>query len=287
MSQVRDANFVVLTGHLNDYPLADLISILRRQRKTGRLLIEYPISPCAFYFKEGNLVDAHLNTFVGLQAFFVALSQPNASFNFNPLIETSRRSINETSQKVILELLGCTEEKTIEVEPSSAEVEQAISTISAQVSPEPIDAELEPAETEMPALPAGKEMLALPPAPARQANNRRMVFLSALVSLVVSLLTVAGFTSWLGRRGYQDSSVPGIRRDGASANSSEADTSNAPTVKVVLQVEGGRVVQASVAERQPGLEAYEGLALRIARERRYPASVSGQDIVSVRIVAPR
>src|SRR2546423_10966757 len=104
MSHVRDANFVVLTGHLNDYPLADLISILGRQRKTGRLLIEYPISPCAFYFKEGNLVDAQLNTFVGLQAFFVALSQPNAAFNFNPLIEASRRSINETSQKVILEL---------------------------------------------------------------------------------------------------------------------------------------------------------------------------------------
>ncbi|MCA1558585.1 MAG: DUF4388 domain-containing protein, partial [Acidobacteria bacterium] len=103
MSQVRDANFVVLTGHLNDYPLADLISILRRQRKTGRLLIEYPISPCAFYFHRGDLVDAQLNTFIGLQAFFVALSQPNASFNFNPLIEASRRSINETSQKVILE----------------------------------------------------------------------------------------------------------------------------------------------------------------------------------------
>src|SRR5918998_1086553 len=102
MGQVRDANFVVLTGHLNDYPLADLISILRRQRKTGRLLIEYSISPCALYFKQGDLVDAQLNTFVGLQAFFVALSQPNASFNFNPLIEASRRSINETSQKVIL-----------------------------------------------------------------------------------------------------------------------------------------------------------------------------------------
>jgi hypothetical protein len=287
MSQVRDENFVVLTGHLNDYPLADLISILRRQRKTGRLLIEYQISPCALYFKQGDLIDAQLNTFVGLQAIFVALSQPNASFNFNPLIEASRRSINDTSQKVILELMGCTEEKTIDLEPSSAEVEQAISTISAQVSPQPIDAEFELTETEKAALPAGKEMLALPPAPARQANSRRVVIISALVSLVVSLLTVVGLTSWLSSRGNQDSSAQTTGVVGASRNPSQSGASNTLTVKVILQVEGGRIAQAYVAERHPGLEAYEALALRIARERRYPTGVSGQDTVSVTIIAPQ
>lgn len=287
MSQVRDTNFVVLTGHLNDYPLADLISILRRQRKTGRLLIEYPISPCAFYFKQGDLVDAQLNTFVGLQAFFVALSQPNASFNFNPLIEASRRSINETSQKVILELIGCTEEKTIEVEPSSAEVEQAISTISAQVSPKPIEVELEPVEAEKVALPPGKEMLALPPAPLGRANSRRVVIISAIVSLLVSLLTVVGVTSWLGRRGSDDSSAQTIGRTGATRNPSEAGSSNALTVKVVLQVEKGNVTQAYVAEERSGLEAYEAQALRIARGRRYPPGVSGQDTVLVTIIAPQ
>jgi hypothetical protein len=287
MSQVRDANFVVLTGHLNDYPLADLISILRRQRKTGRLLIEYPISPCAFYFKEGDLVDAQLNTFVGLQAFFVALSQPNSSFNFNPLIEASRRSINETSQKVILELIGYAEEKTIEVEPSSAEVEQAISTISAQVSPEPIDAELEPIEIEQAALPRGKEVLALPPAPMSRANSRRVVIISAAVSLLVSLLTVIGLTSWLSRRGSENSTAQTISRTGASSNSSDAGSSNALTVKVILQVERGHVAQAYVAEQRPGLEAYEAVALRIARGRHYPPGVSGQDIVSVTITAPQ
>lgn len=287
MSQVRDANFVVLTGHLNDYPLADLISILRRQRKTGRLLIEYSISPCAFYFKQGDLVDAQLNTFVGLQAFFVALSQPNASFNFNPLIEASRCSINETSQKVILELMGCAEEKTIEVEPTSAEVERAISTISAQASPEPIEVELEPVERERAALPLAREVLALPPAPTGRANSRRVIIISALVSLVVSLLTVIVVTSWFGRSGPQDSAAQSIAGTGAGRNPSEAGSSNALTVKVVLQVEGGRIAQAYVAEQRPGLEAYEALALRIARGRRYPAGVSGQDVVLVTIAAPQ
>lgn len=280
MSQVRDSNFVVLTGHLNDYPLADLISILRRQRKTGRLLIEYPISPCAFYFKEGDLIDAQLNTFVGLQAFFVALSQPNAAFNFNPLIEAPRRSINETSQKVILELLGCQEEKTIDVEPSSAEVERAISTIQAQVNPVLIEAE------STVALPSAKELLALPPAPSRQGSSRRVVIISAVVSMVVSLLTVVALTSWLSRRGAESSSVQTIGKTGESRNQAAATAANARTVKVVLQVEGGRIAEAHVAEHQPGLEAYETLALRIARGRRYPESASGQDTVLVTIIAP-
>ncbi|HEY0323583.1 MAG TPA: DUF4388 domain-containing protein [Pyrinomonadaceae bacterium] len=289
MSQVRDANFVVLTGHLNDYPLADLISILRHQHKTGRLLIEYPISPCAFYFKEGNLVDAQLNTFVGLQAFFVALSQPNASFNFNPLIEAQRRSINATSQKVILELLGCWEEKTIDVEPSSAEVERAISTISGQVSPEAIDAEfVESVEagSSLAALPGGKELLALPPAPTKQASSQRVVIISAVVSLLVSLLTVVALTSWLGGRGNEAPSAQTMGSNRANGNQA-AVVSNALTVKVVLQLEAGRVTQAQVAEHQPGMEAYEAQALRLARGRRYPATVSGQDTVSVTIVAPQ
>ena len=274
----------MLTGHLNDYPLADLIAILRRQRKTGRLVIEYPMSPCAFYFREGDLIDAQLNTFAGLQAFFVALSQPNASFNFNPLIEAPRRSINETSQKVILELLGCQDEKTINVEPSPAEVEQAISTISAQTLTEPIDAELEAPEVEMqPAeLPPAKEILALPPAPTKQTSSRRVVIISAVVSLLVSLLTVVALTSWFARRGAQGSSIEADR-----SNQSSVGAANAVTVKVTLRVEAGRVTQANVAEHQPGLEAFEAMALRIARSRRYPPDASGQETVPVTIIAPR
>src|SRR5690349_13821051 len=103
---MQSTNFVALAGHLNEYPLGDLIGMLRRRRKTGRLLVEYQIGPCSFYFFEGELVEAQLNSLVGLQAVLVALTQPNASFNFNPLIQPPSRSINWQSQKVISDLLG-------------------------------------------------------------------------------------------------------------------------------------------------------------------------------------
>ncbi len=113
---MQHSRFLVLTGHLNDYPLSDLVGILRHQQKTGRLLIEYPNSPASFFFNEGELVDAQLDNLSGLQAICVALAQPPSSFNFNPLIRPTRRSIENSLQKVVSELLGCWGENELEVE---------------------------------------------------------------------------------------------------------------------------------------------------------------------------
>lgn len=285
---MQSTNFVVLTGHLNDYPLADLISILRHQRKTGRLLIEYQVGPCAFYFAEGDLVDAQLNSLGGLQAIIVALSQPNAAFNFNPLIPPPRRSINESSQKVVLELLGCWEEKTIDVQSSTtAEIEQAIPVLPS-LSSLPSQATLELIETDEAALlPAAKERLALPPAPSTQGSVpriRQVVLMSAVISLLVSLLTVVSLTSWFNKK----AASPELSRNNRTMrNQSGLLEANAQTVKVIVRVEDGRVTQAFVAEPRAGLEAYEALALRVARGRRYPAKASGEETLLLRINSPR
>ena len=53
---MQSNRFIVLTGHLSNYPLSDLVGILRHQRKSGRLLIEYPKGPAMFFFNDGELV---------------------------------------------------------------------------------------------------------------------------------------------------------------------------------------------------------------------------------------
>jgi hypothetical protein len=276
---MQGTNFVALTGHLNDYPLADLIGTLRRQRKTGRLLIEYSMSPCSLYFVEGNLVDAQLNSIGGLQAVLVALSQPNASFNFNPLIQAPRRSINESSQKVVLELLGCWEEKTIDVEASAGNG-RAFSSAPVTVTLAEPDAE---------ALPAAKEVLALPPSSLERASrrrNRRILIASAIISLLVSLVTVAALARWLIKRDISTAlSEMGQKGQAAGVRGENAETTS-QTIKVALRVEKGRVSQAFVEEHRPGMEAYEALALRIARTRRFAVSASGQETVAVKINSP-
>jgi hypothetical protein len=276
---MQGTNFVALTGHLNDYPLADLIGTLRRQRKTGRLLIEYSMSPCSLYFVEGNLVDAQLNSIGGLQAVLVALSQPNASFNFNPLIQAPRHSINESSQKVVLELLGCWEEKTIDVEASTGN--------GRAFSSAPVTVTLAEPDTE--ALPAAKEVLALPPSSLERASrrrNRRILIASAIISLLVSLVTVVALARWLIKRDISTAlSEMGQKGQAAGVRGENAETTS-QTIKVALRVEKGRVSQAFVEEHRPGMEAYEALALRIARTRRFAASASGQETVAVKINSP-
>src|ERR1044072_1912091 len=104
---MKKDRFVVLTGHLSNYPLSDLVGILRHQKKSGRVLIEYAKGPATFFFQNGELIDARVDELVSLQALCVALPQPDASFNFNPLIQSPRRSIAPSLQRAVSELFRC------------------------------------------------------------------------------------------------------------------------------------------------------------------------------------
>lgn len=277
---MQGTSFVVLTGHLNDYPLSNLIGILRRQRKTGRLLVEYPTAPCSFYFDNGDLVDAQLNTLIGLQAVYVAMSQPNAAFNFNPLIQPPRRSIDDAAQKVLLESLGCWEEKVINLKAATNAVDVPSST-------EPVVAALTPRKAGRDQLPKAREVLALPPGPERSDVLKREVFAASVILVsLLALLAGVSLSGWLTER---DADHPPSR----SRNTVSSITTTAPgettgpldarTIEVVVRIENGRVSQAFIAHPQPGMEAYETLALRIARQRRYPPGTTTQETVPVEI----
>src|SRR5690348_9092129 len=158
---MQSNRFVVLTGHLSNYPLSDLVGILRHQRKSGRLLIEYPKGPATFFFQNGELIDARLNDLTGLQAICVALAQPEASFNFNPLIQSPRRSIEPSLQRAVSELFGCWDESALQIEATATPL------------PEP---------------------LALPPAPPVFVRRRSAMLVAAVVLMVIGLSTVIAVT---------------------------------------------------------------------------------------------
>jgi len=50
-----------------------------------------------------------------------------------------------------------------------------------------------------------------------------------------------------------------------------------------MQIENGRVLKASIANPKPGMDSYEALALRIARQRRYPATANGGQTVTITV----
>jgi hypothetical protein len=285
---MQNDRFVVLTGHLNNYPLSDLVGILRHQRKSGRLLIEYAKGPATFFFQNGELIDARMNELNGLQAICVALAQPDASFNFNPLIQSSRRSIESSLQRAVAELFGCWDE--------------SIAQIETVAQPQP-------------------EVLALPPAPPVIVRKRSLFLIAAAIVVAVGLsimfAVIGGVNNNAAAEAVQPSQIqvtpiaagpeepktpvgtavrpkrneekrakPEVKRDTEAVVEAQPVKEPEPasqSIKVVMQIENGRVLKASIANPKPGMDSYEALALRIARQRRYPATTNGGQTVTINV----
>jgi hypothetical protein len=82
--------------------------------------------------------------------------------------------------------------------------------------------------------------------------------------------------------------LPQLASGGSSEQAGTPANSVASTqsVKVIMQIENGRVLKASIENHKPGMDSYEGLALRIAKQRRYPAQVTGQESVQISVARP-
>lgn len=290
---MQNERFVVLTGHLSNYPLADLVGILRHQRKSGRLLVEYAKGPATFFFQNGELIDARMNELTGLQAICVALAQPEASFNFNPLIQSSRRSIEASLQRAVAELFGCWDESYAQIEAAAA--------------PQP-------------------EVLALPPAPPAIVRKRSLFLVAALILIVVALSIVTAVIGGINNNAAAETTTaqpsqthvatvaaeaeapkatvanvvkpnrterkeekrtkPEVKNETeavAEAQPVKAPEQASQSIKVVMQIENGRVLKASIANPRPGMDSYEAMALRIARQRRYPTTTSGGETVTITV----
>lgn len=94
---------MALTGQLSDMSLAELIEFFCNQRKTGRLKIDYPRGHSVFFIKDGELVDARVGALSGAEAVYFSLTLPNAAFDFSPEVQPTRRTIEESWTRVVLE----------------------------------------------------------------------------------------------------------------------------------------------------------------------------------------
>ena len=317
---MQNSRFVILTGHLKDYPISDLIGILRHQRKTGRLLIEYAKGPAVFFFHEGDLVDARINDLTGLQAVCFALGQPPASFNFNPLIQPSQKTIEDSLQRTVSELFGCWDETTVEIPVGVVDV-----PLLEPTTPEP---EVPLAAPRVFTTHEAPAPLALPPAVVSSRRPASLLLMTAagLLTLGVSTgialsggfrgshegerspatiqkntkETAADSASEVAKnaealaarsraRSMRDSNRHTAKKNDKSGNvnsRSANDGAGAPqadSVTVVMEIENGRVLRASIASPKPGMDGYEALALRIARQRRYSSQQSGRETVKIKV----
>ena len=136
---------MALTGHLSDLSLSELIEFFCNQRKSGRLKVLYPQGAGYFYLQSGSVVDARIGVLHGIDAVYYALTLPNAQFEFSADAQAGNRTINQPWTQVVLEGLRRLDENiapgvafpaeyvhdsdelqpTTNVEETSAEVEKS------------------------------------------------------------------------------------------------------------------------------------------------------------------
>jgi hypothetical protein len=355
LENVERTQFVVLTGHLDDRPLPDLVRTLRAQRKSGRLQVEYPDAPGSFFFEDGQLVDAQLGSLRGVEALYAALSLRGASFNFNPLVRPPERSIDRQGQKFISDLVEVPRREGLsEIRAAGREL-NAPQSAPRELPPAPQNAlvRLEPAAAAALTAPLEARLEAVELAIAsasRRFSRERLVYMIAIAFLVgLTVVTAlqaiftpagsapaAGVVSTNAKPEAADGSggapradaarattapttatreqggVGKVETDGAAASqpqgvakkteaavkgaqavappaqsaaaqrdarkaAQETSARGGYVVNVLMEVKDGRVAEARVLNPRPGAGAYEALALRMARQRRYPDNFTGGD----------
>jgi hypothetical protein len=367
LENIERTQFVVLTGHLDEQPLPDLIRQLRVQRKSGRLQVEYPDAPGSFFFEDGQLVDARLGSLGGLEALYAALALAGASFNFNPLVRPPERSIDRQQQKFISDLIEAPRRENLAEIKLSGSTFQASSAIASSAQPAPL--QLAPVSSELIA-PLEERLTAVEEAihaTSRRFSRERLVY-AIVISFLVGLTAITALQALLNlpkplaqatdasRASKKlDSGATGAATDGAaaspasnaaqvkregegvaptageSAGSANTQASNAKknaapatattttsqtqsprtaqtasrdarkpvaataagaatpnardayVVRVLMEVKNGRVTDARVLNPRAGAGAYEALALRMARQRRYPENFSGGDTLRISV----
>jgi hypothetical protein len=321
VENIERTQFVVLTGHLDDQPLADLVRRLRVQRKSGRLQVEYKDGPGAFFFEDGQMVDARLGELRGVEALYAALALGGGSFNFNPLVRPPERNIDRQGQQFIRDLVEAPRREGLAAIPAKGEAAQGGGRATL---PERAPLQLGPGAEELLA-PLEGRLLAVEGAiehTARRFSRERLAYAVVIgflvgLSLVTTLHVLYG--PFFGQRaepsppeaGEQagERAAPAEAPPAPNANTNAETTNTGPAppvpsaaavvgsrrfdglpaprreyvVEVLVEVKGGRVTDARVWNPRPGAAPYEEVALRMARERTYPEGFTGGERVKIRV----
>lgn len=331
MEKIERTQFVVLTGHLDDQPLPELIRRLRVQRKSGRLQVEYKDGPASFFFDDGQMADAQMGGLRGVEALYAALALEGASFNFNPLVRPPERNIDEQGRRFIEDLIEAPRRESL------AEVRaegRGLEAVSPPLHLQQTAALQLPSAAEF-AAPLEERLTAVEGAIVSASNrfSRERLAYAVVISFLVGLSLITTLNVLYGpffrkpapavaSAAPPPQPAPRANEPAPAATSAAANKEAAPTpgpaadanqqqasppvpasaavvgsrrvdgspqarreyvVEVLVEVKNGAVTDARVWNPRPGASAYESIAVKMARERSYPAGFTGGERLRIRV----
>jgi hypothetical protein len=329
VEKIERTQFVVLTGHLDEQPLPELMRRLRAQRKSGRLQVEYSDGPAAFFFDEGLIVDAQMGNLRGVEALYAAMELDGGSFNFNPLVRPPDRSIDEQGRRFIEDLVEAPRRESLaEVRAEGRGLEAVPTPLHPQHN-----SQLQLSSAAELTAPLEERLTAVEGAIVNASNrfSRERLVYAVVISFLVGLslittlnvlygpffrkpapaavaaappppanVTEAAPSPTAAAKGQSNSQTP--RTEGGATPQSEQPPVPASAavvgsrrfdgspqvrreyvVEVLVEVKNGVVTNARVWNPKPGASAYEAVAVKMARERSYPAGFTGGERLRIRV----
>jgi len=102
----------ILSGHLEDQGVADIVQFIEIAKHTGHLLIDFNGEIGEIDFKQGNILAASFGSLTGKEAFFSLVALETGTFNFITKSDISvQDSMGIKNYALILEALKQVDEK--------------------------------------------------------------------------------------------------------------------------------------------------------------------------------
>lgn len=97
-------------GEVSGMSLTDLLQLKAMGRFSGRIVVEQNGKSGHLFFRDGDLVHAQLEQFEGKDAFARILAWGGGTFRAEPKVGTTRQTINESFQYLLLDALRLQDE---------------------------------------------------------------------------------------------------------------------------------------------------------------------------------
>ncbi|CAN5669450.1 hypothetical protein BH23DEI1_BH23DEI1_24240 [soil metagenome] len=110
---------VGVTGTLGLFSLVDLFQLLASATRTGRLGVQHPLGLARVYFDRGRVVHAEFGVAEGADAVYALFDDERGTFEFVNGLPAPRRSIETSTESLVLDALRRLDEERRDDEPVS------------------------------------------------------------------------------------------------------------------------------------------------------------------------
>lgn len=114
--QIADVAPAGFNGAVTGLVLADVIQLKIQNRFCGCISVAYLTSSGKIFFRDGEIIHAEMGEQSGAEAFYQILSWPGGTFILDPKIATTRRTVNDDWQFLLLEAYRLMDEKRMKSE---------------------------------------------------------------------------------------------------------------------------------------------------------------------------